>query len=110
MSQDSLDKEIQAALDGVDLQALGSSPEEDGMDSGSKAGRGKDDLMPGTVAGVSGDDVIVDLGPRMQGVCALIEFDDKPNVGDRFRFMLRGREDDLWLLSMRAAKELEAWE
>ena len=51
MSQDSLDKEIQAALDGVDLQALGSSPDEDGMDSGSKAGRGKDDLMPGTVAG-----------------------------------------------------------
>lgn len=110
MSEDSLDKEIQAALDGVDLQALGSSPEEDGMDSGSKAGRGKDDLMPGTVAGVSGDDVIVDLGPRMQGVCALVEFDEKPNVGDRFRFMLRGREDDLWLLSMRAAKELEAWE
>ncbi len=110
MSQDSLDKEIQAALDGVDLQALGNSPEEDGMDSGSKAGRGKDDLMPGTVAGVSGDDVIVDLGPRMQGVCALVEFDEKPNVGDRFRFMLRGREDDLWLLSMRAAKELEAWE
>jgi len=110
MSEDSLDKEIQAALDGVDLQALGSSPEEDGMDAGGRSGRGKDDLMPGTVAGVSGDDVIVDLGPRMQGVCPLTEFDDAPAVGDRFRFMLRGREDDLWLLSMRAAKELEAWE
>ena len=110
MSEDSLDKEIQAALDGVDLQALGSTPEEDGMDAGGRKGRGKDDLMPGTVAGVSGDDVIVDLGPRMQGVCPLVEFEDAPSIGDRFRFMLRGREDDLWLLSMRAAKELEAWE
>ena len=46
----------------------------------------------------------------MQGVCPLAEFDAKPEVGERFRFMLRGREDDLWLLSMRAAKELAAWE
>ncbi|MEM9382403.1 MAG: S1 RNA-binding domain-containing protein [Planctomycetota bacterium] len=111
MSNDSLDKEIEAALDGVDLQAMGRSQEEDGAAEGAgRSGRGSDDLMPGTVSGVSGDDVIVDLGPRMQGVCALEEFETPPQVGDRFRFLLRGREDDLWLLSMRAAKELEAWE
>jgi len=110
MSNDSLNKEIEAALDGVDLQAFGRSPEEDsGSGKEGRSGRGSDDLMPGTVSGVSGDDVIVDLGPRMQGVCALAEFDEAPAVGDTHRFLLRGREEDLWLLSMRGAKELEAW-
>ena len=56
------------------------------------------------------DDVIVELGPRMQGVCAITEFDGEPRIGDSHRFMLRGREDDLWILSLRGAKELEAWE
>ena len=107
MSDKSLDQEIQAALDGVDLQALGKTEAED-------PGRGKGaqnrDLMQGVVAGVSGDDVIVDLGPRMQGVCALSEFEEAPAVGASFKYMLRGREDDLWVLSMSAARELENWE
>lgn len=109
MSNDSLDKEIEAALNGVDLQALGSQAEEESTPAPSKKG-GSRDLMPGTVSGVSGDDVIIDLGPRMQGVCSILEFDDPPTVGDSFKFMLRGREDDLWLLSLRAAKELAVWE
>jgi len=108
MSNDSLDKEIEAALDGVDLQGLGKNAAED---SPSARGKRGDDLMPGTVTGISGDDVIVELGPRMQGACALTEFDEPPKPGDTFRFMLRGRDDDdLWILSMTAAKELEAWE
>ncbi|MEM9801770.1 MAG: S1 RNA-binding domain-containing protein [Planctomycetota bacterium] len=109
MPDDSLDKEIEAALDGIDLQSFGRSPEEDAKGS-ANASREDRELMPGTVSGVHADDVIVDLGPRMQGVCALTEFDEPPSVGDTFRFMLRGRDDDLWLLSLRAAKELEAWE
>ncbi|MEL6431980.1 MAG: S1 RNA-binding domain-containing protein [Planctomycetota bacterium] len=109
MSNDSLDKEIEAALDGVDLQALGSSEEEDAPSAGGRSKR--DDLMPGTVSGVSGDDVIVDLGPRMQGACALAEFDEPPKPGDTFQFMLRGRDDDeLWILSIKGARELAAWE
>ena len=111
MSNDSLDKEIEAALAGIDLQSMGRSPEEDARsDESGKSGRGSDDLMPGTIVGVSGDDVIVDLGPRMQGVCPLAEFDEPPAVGAKLRFLLRGREDDLWLLSLRAAQELAVWE
>lgn len=110
MPDDSLDKEIEAALQGVDLQGLGRTEEEDAPSARAKGRGGRDDLMPGTVAGVSGDDVIVDLGPRMQGVCSITEFDDPPQVGDTHRFMLRGREDDLWLLTLRGARELEQWE
>ncbi len=111
MSNDSLDKEIEAALSGVDLQSFGKTEEEDAPSAKGGRGKGRDDLMPGTVSGVSGDDVIVDLGPRMQGVCSINEFDDPPKVGDAHKFMLRGRdEDDLWLLSLRGVKELEAWD
>lgn len=108
MPDDSLDKEIEAALSGVDLQSFGKNQDEDAPSSRGKGGR--DELMPGTVSGISGDDVIVDLGPRMQGVANISEFDDAPKVGDTHRFMLRGREDDLWLLSLRGAKDLEVWE
>jgi len=111
MSNDSLDKEIEAALDGVDLQAFGARPEEDSPSAGGKRRSKSDELMPGTVSGISGDDVIIELGPRMQGVCGLAEFDEPPTVGQSFRFMNRGRdEDDLWILSLRGAKDLEAWD
>ena len=99
----SLDDEIQSALDGVDLQSV---------DLPSRtAKKGSERLMPGTVVDVRGDDVFVELGPRMQGIAASTEFDAPPKVGDRFDFMLRGREDDsLWRLSLRAARELAAWD
>jgi ribosomal protein S1 len=111
MSNDSLDKEIEAALNGVDLQALGANAEEDSPSAGSSKRSKSKDLMSGTVSGISGDDVIIDLGPRMQGVCGIGEFDEKPTPGQTFQFMNRGRdEDDLWILSLRGAKDLEAWE
>jgi ribosomal protein S1 len=103
--EDDLSREIEKALEGVNLQELG--------EGGRAAPRGPskgDRLFEGVVAGVHGDDVIVDLGPRMQGVVSLREFDEPPTVGDRHRFLLRGREEELWLLSLRDAKELASWE
>ena len=46
----------------------------------------------------------------MQGVVSLREFDEPPEVGSTQRFTLRGREDDLWLLSVRGAIEIAAWQ
>lgn len=100
---DPLDREIEAALDGVDLQEIRRADEEPAVE-------GRDRLYPGVVAGVSGDDVIVELGPRMQGVVSTREFETPPSVGDRHRFLLRGREDDLWILSLREAQEIAAWD
>jgi small subunit ribosomal protein S1 len=108
VSSDPLDKEIADALDGVDLQAL------DGRsghrDAGAGRGAGGDRLFPGTIIGMHGDDVIVELGPTMQGVCSRREFDEEPKVGDTHRFTLRGRDEGLWILSMREAKELASWD
>jgi ribosomal protein S1 len=99
-----LDSEIEAALDSVDLQSIDLEPTQ-----GSPGAGGGARLMPGTVVGVSGDDVFVELGPRMQGVCSRSEFDKPPAEGDVLEFALRGREDDLWVLSRKEARTLAGW-
>lgn len=106
-NDNNLDREIEAALDGLDLQAIGTG--KDAGDGGGAASE-NDKLWAGTIAGVSGDDVIVELGPRRQGVAPLAEFDDAPKVGDTHRFAVRGREDELWLLSLTEAREIAAWD
>lgn len=114
-ADDPLQREIDEALEGVDLQAMGAEDEAPrvpgrGGPPAGRSGPGGDRLYRGVVAGISGDDVIVELGPRMQGVVSLAEFDEPPKVGDVQHFVLRGREDDLWLLSMREAQEIAAWD
>jgi len=63
----------------------------------------------GTVVGVYGDDVFVELGPRMQGVISLREFELRPRAGDEYDFTLRGREEGLWALAL-GAQSLSTWE
>ncbi len=96
--KDPLSAEIEAALEGVNLQEIDQHKPR-------KAGAARE-LVRGQVVGISGADVFVELGPRMQGVAALSEFDAAPKIGDSFEFKLNGREDDLWKLSRRAAQEL----
>jgi small subunit ribosomal protein S1 len=63
-----------------------------------------------TVAGSSGGDVFVELGPRVQGVIASQEFDEPPKVGETLEVALRGQEDGLWLFSAKEARALAAWD
>jgi len=100
-----IDSEIEAALAGIDLQAL------DATDSPS-GGSGKpgSKLQRGTIVGVDAKDIFVDLGPRKQGVISASEFDEPPQVGDTFEFTVGREEEGLLLLSRREAKELAAWD
>ena len=99
-----LDKEIASALENINLQELPATETE-------ASSRDKSDrLFEGTIVGIHDDDIIVDLGPRMQGVASVREFDEPPAVGERHKFTLRGREDDLWILSRRDAVDLATWE
>jgi ribosomal protein S1 len=97
-----LNNEIDAALEGVNLQDM--EPE-------TGAGRKADGprLHSGTVVAVTGDDVFVELGPLMQGVAKIAEFAEPPAEGAVFEFALRGKEDDLWLLSRKEAQVLASW-
>lgn len=101
---DPLAKEVDAALEGVNLQELDASGQMPG-----KGLRGDRHLMRGAVVGFSGADVIVELGPRMQGVIKKSEFEEVPAIGASFEFTLRGQEDGLWVLSRQEAKSLAAW-
>jgi ribosomal protein S1 len=103
---DPLQRELDAALEGVNLQDLDDS----GHMPRERARPGAPRLLKGTIVGVSGDDVFVELGPRMQGVIPAKEFDEPPAVGQRFEFSLHGQEEGLWLLSRREAKVLAAWD
>lgn len=66
----------------------------------------------GVVVGVFGDDVFVELGPRMQGVISRRKFEDAPAIGDEFDFTLRGLEEGLWSLSLAVQQEksVVTWE
>lgn len=101
---DPLSREIDAALDGIDLQNI------DQPARRTAAQRAVDGTQRGAVVGISGKDVFVELGPRMQGVLPLSEFETPPKAGEVFDFMLNGREDDLWKLSRRRAQEVAAAE
>ncbi len=66
-------------------------------------------LMKGTITGVNGQDVFVELGPKTQGVIALAEFETPPNVGDTDEFSLISIKDGLWTLSRKEARTLATW-
>ncbi|MEM1451639.1 MAG: S1 RNA-binding domain-containing protein [Planctomycetota bacterium] len=68
------------------------------------------DVVPGTIVGIYGDDVFVELGPRKQGVLGLHAFDEPPSVGEVHRFTMRGREDNLWILNLVQERTLTEWE
>jgi ribosomal protein S1 len=64
----------------------------------------------GTVVGLHGDDVFVELGERMQGVISVRQFAEPPRPGAVFEFTLRGQEESLWVLALRTAQSLSTWE
>jgi small subunit ribosomal protein S1 len=64
----------------------------------------------GTVVGVYGNDVFVDLAPRMQGVISRRAFDEPPREGEAFDFTLRGQEEGLWVLSRVDERPLASWD
>jgi ribosomal protein S1 len=102
-----LDAEIEAALNGMDLQAMDAMASDDSKARGRSSG--SRNLKQGTVVGVTGPDVFVELGPREQGVISVSEFETTPEVGQTFEFTVGRVEDGLVTLSRREAKELAAW-
>lgn len=67
-------------------------------------------VWSGVIVGTNGDDVFVELGPRMQGVISAREFPGDVAIGEEHEFTLRGQEEDLWVLALREARSLTTWE
>jgi small subunit ribosomal protein S1 len=99
--KDPLSEEIDSALEGMNLQEVDLPKRTGGDDRKQKRG---------TIVGITGDDVFVEIGPRMQGVISVKEFQTPPAVGSVHEFTLHGREDDLWILSRKEQQALAAWD
>src|SRR5262245_44282599 len=67
-------------------------------------------LYQAIVAGKSGEDVVIELSPRVQGAVPRAEFDAVPPPGTPIRVTLVAREEGLWIFSVREAKQLAAWD
>jgi small subunit ribosomal protein S1 len=70
-------------------------------------------IIPGRVINVHGDDVVVDIGYKSEGVVSASEFQgEPPKEGDQIEVLLEAVEDDSGLvaLSKRKADRIRGWE
>lgn len=102
-SEDRLNQEIEDALRGVNLQDL------DDHSTPTDAKERNEHLAKGTVVGITSPDVIIELGPRSQGVCPLAEFEETPEIGSVHDFTLLRHEDGLSILSIKGAIDVRSW-
>lgn len=91
-----LEKEIADALGDQSIEEL--MGESTPTPRGAKGKAGDDDDGPqarfGTIAGVRDNEVLVELGAKTQGVCALDQFKKTPRVGDRVEFVVDSEMED----------------
>ena len=87
------------------MSPLDNSPRDLDSDHGPHTVR----VWQGVIVGVHGDDVFVDLGPRMQGVLSLRQFDEEPGLDEEFEFTVLGQEDGLWALARVEQGLLASW-
>jgi small subunit ribosomal protein S1 len=71
-------------------------------------------IVPGRVIRIEGDDVLIDVGYKSEGVVSLDEWNDvpeKPKAGDQVEVLLEDFEDQygLLLLSKRKADRIREW-
>lgn len=92
---------------------------EEGMDLDSQLGSGPNfeigTIVPGRVVDLVGDQVVVDIGYKSEGLVARNEWEEgeePPKAGDPVEVLLEGMEDDTGeiVLSRRKAHRMRAWE
>ncbi len=72
-------------------------------------------IVPGRVVEIVGDQVVVDVGYKSEGLVSLSEWEDgepPPSPGDEIEVLLEGMDDDTGevVLSRRKAHRMRAWE
>lgn len=71
-----------------------------------------DDILGGRVVRVMGNEVVIDVGFKSEGLVDLHEFDTEPKPGERVEVLLESIEadDDLIELSKKKADRIRGWE
>jgi small subunit ribosomal protein S1 len=105
----SLEREMQAALGGLSDQDLLDLPA-----SRVPAARVKSERQTrtGTVVRVQGEDVMVEFGPKSQGVCPLRQFAEPPLPGAQVEFVVERLDafENLLILALPGATTKAPWE
>lgn len=104
------DDELRAQFEAAMNRQASPSRDAPAEDESPPPGPGEEEFRRGTIAGISGKDVFVDLGERDQGVISIDEFDSPPHVGQSFEFGIVDFADDLFTLSRKEARRLESWQ
>jgi small subunit ribosomal protein S1 len=104
-----LQQEIEAALGDMSLEDM-----VDMTETPPARGRGEPDrphVKVGVVFRIHRNDVLVEFGPKSQGVCAITDFDDPPTIGERYDFVVDryDAKEGLLLLSRQGAVRKADW-
>jgi small subunit ribosomal protein S1 len=108
-----LQKEVDAALDGMSLDELMAA--EEGTKKRRTPKRGATEkIIHGKVISIQGDDIFVDIGGRTDGLLPADQFEDEPlpEVGDDVEVTIEGvdEKDGLVLLSRKGAVLAATWD
>ncbi len=109
------DEELELAFDLSDIDFSNSTSEDLAGIYGSVAQSFESNqIIEGTIIRIDGDEVLVDIGYKSEGVVTLDEWDDTdpPKPGDKVSVLLEEVEDDfgLIMLSKRKADRVREWE
>jgi small subunit ribosomal protein S1 len=108
LAEDELDRQVREALGGADDESIAKLYEE------SVKHFEPDQILQGKILSLSGDDVIVDIGYKSEGIVPKDQWDDPSDLepGDTVDVLLEAVEDDagLVVLSKRKADRIRGWE
>ncbi|MEQ8764010.1 MAG: S1 RNA-binding domain-containing protein [Planctomycetota bacterium] len=103
-----IDKEVEAALGEQSVFDLAGATEGEieGADPSDERAR------VGRIVDIGKEDVIVEFGPREQGIVPLAHFSQRPNKGVLMRFIVERFDDenDLYVLSLKKQVQKSTWD
>ena len=92
-----LQAEIDAALGGASFEDLVT---DEASDQPTQERGGKRPRREGTVVSIRDREVLIEFGPKLQGVCPLNQFDESPAIGARETFTIDRTDQGLALLRL----------
>ncbi len=103
-----LEAEIEAALGDMNLEDMIEMAERPKPSAKGDRPRAK----TGVVVGIHREDVMVEFGPKSQGVCPKSDFENPPTIGERYEFMVNrfDKKEGLLLLSRSGAYRKAEWD
>lgn len=108
-TEGNLEQEIADALAGVDLMALSEESPAPVPGDRIKLDGGRR-TKTGRIALIRGGDVLVEFGPKRQGVCPLSQFEKEPEIGSEVEFLVaRLDAEGLFVLSLPGAVQKAEW-